>query len=117
MTAALLALVLSADGVSFERYLTDVAQHSPQLRTQRALVSQADAQVVLARVFPEPTITAGLASFDVSFVGAQNNAAASVSQPLEWPGKRAARIDASSASRDVAMADLEDAARTVRVCG
>ena len=38
MTAALLALVLSADGVSFERYLSQVAQGSPQLRTQRALV-------------------------------------------------------------------------------
>lgn len=119
--AAMLALLLVAlpaaaepSALGLDAYLADVGRSSPALRVQRAALSQADAQVVLAHVFPDPVVSAGLASLDVSFVGAQNNVAASVSVPFEWPGLRSARVAASGASRDVAVAELEDAARTVR---
>lgn len=116
---SLLLLLLAAEpppepALTFDVFLADVVQHSPTLRTQRATLSAADAQLALSRVFPEPVIAGGLASLDVSFVGAQNNVAASVSEAIEWPGKRSARIAATGAAREVAMADLEDAARVVR---
>ena len=95
-------------------FLVEVAKANPALTAQRLTLPVAEAQLVIARVFPDPALTGGLSSFDLSNVGAQNAVAASLSVPLEWPGKRAARIALSEANLSVAAADFEDFARTVR---
>lgn len=43
------------------------------LAAQRANVPPSQAALVIAKTFPDPVLTAGLASLDVSGVGAQNN--------------------------------------------
>jgi outer membrane protein, heavy metal efflux system len=58
-------------------------------------------------------LSIGLASLDVSNVGAQNNVAASLSVPIEWPSKRPARIAAANANLKVVNADLEDFMRVL----
>ena len=104
----------SAPELTFGAYLAAVARANLTLAAQRANVSVADAQITIARVFPDPVLTAGVGSWEVSGVGAQNSATAGVSVPVEWPTKRPARIAAARAGRDVAAADLEDVARTLR---
>lgn len=102
------------DSLRFSAYLAEVARSNPALAAQRNNLPVAQAQVILARIFPDPVITAGLGSLDVSNVGAQNSIVASASIPLEWPGKRSARVALSEANVSVAQADFEDFARTAR---
>ncbi len=100
--------------LTFRTYLEDVARSNLGLAAQRANVPLAEAQVVLARIFPDPVVTAGIASWDLSGVGAQNNISAGVSIPFEWPTKRPARVAAARASLDVANAELDDFVRVLR---
>ena len=95
-------------------FLAEVAKSNPALTAQRLTLPVAEAQLIIARVFPDPSLTGGLSSLDLSNVGAQNAVAASLFVPLEWPGKRSARIALAEANLSVAAADFEDFARTVR---
>ena len=113
MAVVLLAFPAQAQ-LRFSTYLSEVGKTNPSLTAQRATLPLADAQTIIARVFPDPVLTAGLASLDVTNVGAQNNITASVTVPFEWPGKRSARITFSEANRSVAGAEFEDFARLVR---
>ena len=100
--------------LTFGTYLSTVARANVELAAQRANVPVAEAQIVIARIFPDPVLTVGLASLDVSGVGAQNNAAVGLTIPFEWPTKRPARVAVAQAEREVVTADLEDFARTLR---
>lgn len=100
--------------LTFGGYLSRVARSNVDLAAQRAGVPVAEAQVAIARIFPDPVLTFGLASLDVSGVGAQNNAAVGVTIPFEWPTKRPARVAVARADREVVSAELEDFARTLR---
>lgn len=102
------------EALRFSAYLAEVARANPALAAQRQTVPVAQAQIIIARIFPDPVISGGLGSLDVSNVGAQNSAVASATVPLEWPGKRAARVEFSQANLSVAEADLEEFARTTR---
>ncbi len=102
------------DALRFSAYLAEVARSNPALATQRNTLPVAQAQVIIARLFPDPVISAGLGSLDVSNVGAQNSAVASATLPLEWPGKRSARVALSEVNVSVASAEFEDLARTAR---
>ena len=100
--------------LTFGAYLSAVARANVDLAAQRAGVPVAEAQVAIARIFPDPVLTVGLASLDVSGVGAQNNAAVGLTIPFEWPTKRPARVAVARADREVVAAELEDFARTLR---
>ena len=102
------------DALHFSAYLAEVARSNPALAAQRNTLPVSQAQVILARVFPDPVLSAGLGSLDVSNVGAQNSVVASASIPIEWPGKRSARVALSEANVNVASAEFEDFARMAR---
>ncbi len=102
------------DALRFSSYLAEVARSNPALAAQRQTLPVAQAQTIIARIFPDPVISAGLGSLDVSNVGAQNSVVVSASIPLEWPGKRSARVALSEANLSVASAEFEDFARTAR---
>ena len=116
MTSLVLFLSLSATPpeLTLERYLAEVGKSNLWLAAQRANVPLAQAQIIIAKTFPDPVLTAGLASLDVSGVGAQNNLTASLSVPIEWPTKRPARVDFAKANTDVVNAELEDFVRVLR---
>jgi cobalt-zinc-cadmium efflux system outer membrane protein len=105
---------LPPPSLTFSTYLSTVARANVELAAQRAGVPVAEAQIAIARIFPDPVLTVGLASLDVSGVGAQNNAAVGLTIPFEWPTKRPARVAVARAEREVVAADLEDFARTLR---
>jgi cobalt-zinc-cadmium efflux system outer membrane protein len=92
------ALAQQPAPLTFSSYLVEVARGNASLAAQQTKLPLAQAQVVLARVFPDPVLTGGLSSWEVSGQGAQNGLTASVAVPLEWPGKRGARTELAQAN-------------------
>ena len=107
----------SAEGTvrfSFDGYLRDVAKGNLELVAQRANVSIAQAQVGIAKVFPDPQVTAGLMQYDVT---KKDNPTATIVQvgiPLELGGKRGSRVSVAESGVSTAQADLEDFLRLLR---
>jgi outer membrane protein, heavy metal efflux system len=106
----------AADGATlhFGGYMTLVLRNNLDLVAQRFNVPVAEAQIAVAKIFPDPTLTAGLASIDVSRVGAPTSTTVGVSETIELGGKRGARVATAEAGRAGAHADLEDFLRTLR---
>jgi outer membrane protein, heavy metal efflux system len=99
---------------TFDDYLHRVARGNIELAGQRANVSVAESQIALARVFPDPQITAGLLQYDLSNHGNPTATTVQLNVPLQIGGQRGARIDYASANLSTAQADLEDFLRTLR---
>jgi len=100
--------------LSMADYLGRVARANLELAAQRVNVEIADAQIAIARVFPDPLVTAGLAAIDVSNHGSPTTTTVGVSQAIELGGKRGARVRAAETARTVAQADVEDFFRILR---
>ena len=112
-SAPSLAFADGARSYHVEPYLRDVARGNADLAAQRFNVSIAQAQVSIAKVFPDPVVTGGLLQYDVT----QQNPTASIvsiSVPVQIAGQRGARIRVAEAGADAANADLEDFLRTLR---
>src|SRR5262249_25605581 len=95
-------------------FLAQVGKANLELMAQRANVSIAEAQIAVARVFPDPTLTGGVSQVDVSGQGAPLVSPLGVTQTVELGGKRGGRIAAAQADERVAQADLEDFFRKLR---
>lgn len=95
-------------------YLRSVANGNLDLLAQRASVSLADAQIDLARIFPDPQLTAGLYQLDVTRQGNPTATVVGVNVPLQLGGQRGARIDVAEANLTAAQSDLEDYLRVLR---
>jgi cobalt-zinc-cadmium efflux system outer membrane protein len=100
---------LSRDG-----YIREVIESNLTLAAERTNVPIAQAQISVARILPDPALSVGITSLDVSRVGAQNSVAVGLSVPLEWPGRQGARVDVSMLERQSAEAVLDDALRIMR---
>ncbi len=94
-------------------YLAEVGRANLDLAAQRANVAAAQAQGALAQVFPEPSVTAGIAAYDPTHQQTLG-LALGVVQPIEVGGKRGARGAAAKVQLAGAQADLLDALRTLR---
>jgi cobalt-zinc-cadmium efflux system outer membrane protein len=101
-------------GVHFPEYLTLVGRANLDLAAERANVPIAVAQIALAKVFPDPALTAGLAAIDVSNQGAPTASSVGVSGTIELGGKRAARVAVAEAGAAGASTALEDFLRGLR---
>ena len=99
--------------LGFTEYLQAVLRGNLDLAAQRANVSVAEAQIAIARIFPDPQLTVGVSSVDVS-VGSPTLTNVSVQQTVELGGKRGARITAAKHDLSSAEAALEDFLRTLR---
>lgn len=95
-------------------YLRSVALGNLDLAAERANVSAAEAQIDIARIFPDPEITAGLYQYDVTQQGNPTASVVGVSVPLQIGGQRGARIDVAEASYTAAQSELADFFRVLR---
>lgn len=95
-------------------FLREVLQSNLSIAVERANIPIARAQIAVARIFPDPTVTVGVTSIDVSGVGAQNTAGAAINVPIEWPGRNAARVELATREAQVSEAEFEDALRQLR---
>jgi cobalt-zinc-cadmium efflux system outer membrane protein len=100
--------------VTFRDYLAEVGRGNLDLVTQRLSVSIAEAQLDVARVFPDPMLTAGLQQYDVTRKGNPTETLVNISVPLEIGGQRGARVALADASLNATRADLLDFLRGLR---
>jgi cobalt-zinc-cadmium efflux system outer membrane protein len=101
-------------GVHFSEYLAMVGRSNLELAAERANVPIAAAQIALAKVFPDPAVTFGLASIDVSGHGAPTAASVGLGQTIELGGKRGARVAVAERGAAGAGSALEDFLRGLR---
>jgi cobalt-zinc-cadmium efflux system outer membrane protein len=103
-----------ANVLHFDDYLDLVLRGNLDLAAQRFNVPIAEAQIAVAKIFPDPTLNGGLASFDVRHSGSPTAVTAGVSETVELGGKRGGRVAVAVAGHEGARADLEDFLRTLR---
>ncbi|APR87485.1 Heavy metal RND efflux outer membrane protein, CzcC family protein [Minicystis rosea] len=95
-------------------FLARVAKGNLDFLAQRANVTIAEAQIAVAKAFPDPTLTVGIASLDVSGKGAQAASTVGITHTIELGGKRGARVGAAQSDLATTRADVDDALRTLR---
>jgi outer membrane protein, heavy metal efflux system len=103
-----------AGPLTFREFLTLVERANLELSAERANVTMAEARALAARMFPEPTLTAGIASIDVSRRGSPTATTLGVGATIELGGKRTARIASARGLSNVARTELEDFWRNLR---
>ncbi len=100
--------------LGFGDYLAAVGRGNLDLAAQKAGVSATEAQIAVARVFPDPQLTVGVAAVDISGTHTPTVSELSVQETIELGGKRGARVAAASHDLSSAQAGLDDFLRTLR---
>lgn len=104
------ALKVAAPGVpqsvDFIQYLQLVRRTNLALAAQRSQVDIADAQIALAALFPDPTMTTGLAAYEMSKDKLPTISTFGVNFTLEGGRKREVRTEAARADKSRAEADF-----------
>src|SRR5262249_23543503 len=119
-SAAVLCLVVAAPAgaapkaLDLEGYLIFVARNNMPLAAQRMNIDIAEAQVDVAGAFPEPQLTAGPASLDVTQKGSPTAIEAGVSETFELGGKRGGRVAVADHAVVGARRDFDDFLRTLK---
>jgi cobalt-zinc-cadmium efflux system outer membrane protein len=104
----------SALHFSLGSYLQAVAQGNLELAATRVNASIAQAQIAVAKVFPDPLLTGGLQQVDVTGQGNPTASVVALTVPLQIGGQRGARVAVAEAGADATNAEIEDALRLLR---
>lgn len=99
---------------TFRDYLGRVSQSNLDLLARRLDVPIAQAQIAVARILPDPVVTAGLGTWEPTGRVMPPATYLSLSWPIELGGRRGARVTSAEAAREVARMQLEEAVRTLR---
>jgi cobalt-zinc-cadmium efflux system outer membrane protein len=99
--------------LTFQSFLEQTARSNLELLAQRYAVPIAEAQIAVAKVFPDAVLAGGISQVDVSGQAAPLVSTLGVTVPLEL-GKRAGRIAVAQSDVAVARAELADALRQKR---
>jgi cobalt-zinc-cadmium efflux system outer membrane protein len=97
-----------------DAFLAEVGRSNLEIAAQRSSVAVAEAQIAVARVFNDPTLTAGVASVDLTRQGSPTATYLGLGYTFELGGKRGARIAAATIEHEGARADLDDFLRNLR---
>jgi outer membrane protein, heavy metal efflux system len=100
--------------LAYAPYLTDVAKTNLDLVAQRANLTVAEAQIEIAKVFPDPSLAPGVLQYDVTRQGNPTEATLTLNVPLQIGGQRGARIAFARAGASAAQADLAEFVRNLR---
>jgi outer membrane protein, heavy metal efflux system len=101
-------------GMPLPSYLAQVGAANLELAAQRLNVPIAEAQIAVAKVFPEPVLSGGVASIDVSGNHSPTSYDVGLSQTVEVGGKRSSRIEVASLQTSQSKSEVEDFFRTLR---
>ncbi|ELX09440.1 outer membrane efflux protein [Janthinobacterium sp. HH01] len=114
VSLALCAALPAAAQVTFRDYASAVAKYSLDLQMQRENVSSAQAGVSIAGVRPDPVLTAGIDSKELSAANKPNASTAmtmGMALTIETAGKRAQRIRVAQSAVKLGEATLEGGRR------
>jgi len=109
--------VMAGGQIRFSAFLAEVAASNLDYAAQRYNVPIAEAQVVAARVSPNPVLAVGTSGRDVTDSGENRepaNNSFGLTQTVELGGKRGKRVAVARANLAQAAATLEDFFRTLR---
>jgi len=95
-------------------FLAEVERSNLDLAASRFNLPVAEAQVALARLFPDPQLTAGIDALDLTDRKAPTATVYGLSQTIELGGKRGARIAEAKAGKTLAEAQLDDFFQSLR---
>lgn len=95
-------------------YLGLVGRANLSLAAARYNVPIAEAQVTIARLFPEAQLSGGVAAYDIRQSGAPTSYEVALSQEIELGGKRGNRVRVAERGVAGAKDDLDDFMRTLR---
>ncbi|HEX7253621.1 MAG TPA: TolC family protein [Thermoanaerobaculia bacterium] len=99
--------------VRLRQFLDDVQRTNLDLAANRFNVPIAEAQIAVAKVFPDPEVS--LSASPLNSVGAPASFTVGVAQTVELGGKRHSRVAEATEGKSVAEAQLEDFFQTLRV--
>jgi len=99
---------------TLDTFLAAVARENVPLAAKRFDIDVADAQISIAKVFPDPQLTLGLLQYDVTKQGNPTATIVQLAVPVQVGGQRGARVAVAEAGTQVARAEFEDALRNVR---
>jgi cobalt-zinc-cadmium efflux system outer membrane protein len=99
----------------YKEYLDKALQSNLDLMALKYNIALADANVSLAKIYPNPIITVGDASGDITDQHLQQQLYAGITQTIVTGGKRQIRIDLAKTDKEIAMAQFEDALRHFRL--
>src|SRR5262249_51821641 len=100
--------------LAFQNYLNQVGRGNLDLAAQRSSVSIVQAEIALARVFPDPQLTGGLMQYDVTRKGNPTASIVQLNLPLEIGGQRGPRVAFAEANGPAAQAGLLEFWRGLR---
>jgi outer membrane protein TolC len=100
--------------LAFGTYLDRVLAANPDAAAVREAIAVANAQVDVARAFPDPELSVGATQVDVSHQGNPTIGGVQLSVPIELGGKRSARLRVARSGVEAARLDYHDAIRTLR---
>lgn len=122
VAGAALALALLVPGaaqaspvvVEYPAYVERVLAANPDLAAAHENVAIADAQIAVAKVFPDPELTVGATQVDVSHQGNPTTGGVQLSLPVELGGKRGKRVAVALTGLEAARLDYDGAQRALR---
>ncbi|HTS03595.1 MAG TPA: TolC family protein [Thermoanaerobaculia bacterium] len=103
----------SVRSVCLHEFLEEIRGTNLDLAATRFNVTIAEAQIAIAKVFPDPALTVGPSALNNP--GAPQSVTVGLSQTIELGGKRGSRVDEAKRGRSLAEAQLEDFFQTLRV--
>jgi cobalt-zinc-cadmium efflux system outer membrane protein len=115
--AAAPAEITASEEIKFSAFLAEVAASNLDYAAQRYNVPIAEAQVLAARVSPNPVLAAGTSGRDITDHGENRepaNNSVGLTQTIELAGKRGKRVAVARANLAQAAATLEDFFRNLR---
>ena len=101
--------------INFSQYLQLVRANNLTIAAQKAQIDIADALIALAALFPDPSITTGLASYEMTKNKLPTISNLGVNFTIEGGRKRAARTEAAQADKARVQADLVRLEATVQL--
>lgn len=100
--------------MEFRGYVERVLASNPDLAASRESVAIAEAQISIAKEFPDPDLTVGATQYDLTHRGNPTVAGVQLSVPIELAGKRGKRVAVARSGLEAAHFDQDEAVRALR---
>jgi len=101
-------------GVTINNYLASVGIGNLDYAAQKFNLNVAQAQIELAKIFPDPIINAGVYNNGQQRLQTGYGASIGITRTVEFGGKRKARVNLANTQNELAKALLEDFFRNMR---
>ena len=105
---------VAAPPIRYKTFLAELHKGNLELAAQRANIPIAEAQIAVAKVFPDPALTAGVGALDVTGKGSPTATTLGLGVTLELGGKRGARVAVATSDVGQVRAELDDFLRGLR---